>query len=196
MSIAENKKILKKNEALLLLSGGLDSAACLDFLVSNSYKVKCLFINYGQAALKKERSSARKISKFYKSPLQELNLQNIKIKKAGYIQGRNLFLFSTALMVAKFKKGIISSGIHKGTSYLDCSPLFHAKVQEIYDIYTEGRIRVFSPFAEWNKNDIWEYCQQKNVPINLTYSCERGGKPCGKCLSCIDLKYLYAGKIK
>ena len=185
----------KKKEALLLLSGGMDSAACLDFLKSNSYRVTCLFINYGQSALRNERAASKKLSKHYKVKLTELNLSEIALKKTGYIQGRNVFLFSVALTKVPFTSGIISSGIHKGTDYTDCTPEFQQKVQEIYDIYTGGRIRVFSPFSEWNKKDIWDYCQQKKVPLNLTYSCERGGKkPCGKCLSCIDLKLYNAGQ--
>lgn len=187
----------EKKYALLLLSGGMDSAACLDFLTSNSFKVTCLFVNYGQLALKYERIFAKKIAKYYDAEFKEIDISEIKIKKTGYIQGRNLLLYSVALIRAEFKKGIISSGIHKGTSYSDCSPLFHEKVQEIYDIYTDGRIRTFSPFAEWNKKDIWDYCQNRKVPLKLTYSCERGQKKqCGKCLSCKDMKHLYAGENK
>jgi 7-cyano-7-deazaguanine synthase len=184
-------------DALLLLSGGMDSAACLDFLIANSFRVTCLFINYGQLAVRNERFSAKKVAKHYKAKFIELNLSDIGVKKAGYVQGRNLLLYSVALISVGFKKGIISSGIHKGTSYSDCTPLFHQKVQEIYDIYTAGRIRAFSPFTDWNKKDIWDYCQNKKVPLNLTYSCEKGfKKPCGKCLSCIDMKHFYAGKNK
>jgi 7-cyano-7-deazaguanine synthase len=187
----------EKKYALLLLSGGMDSTACLDFLISNSFKVTCLLINYGQLAAKYERAAAKKITKYYGVELKELNLSKINSKKAGYIQGRNFFLYSVALVKTEFKKGIISSGIHKGTSYPDCTPLFNEKVQEIYDIYTEGRIRAFSPFAEWDKKDIWDYCQNRKVPLNLTYSCERGQKKqCGKCLSCKDMKHLYAGENK
>lgn len=188
----DSKKTDYKN-AFLLLSGGMDSAACLDLLLESSYNITCLFVNYGQLAYKKERQSAKKITKFYRVNLIDINVVNAKLKETGYIQGRNLFLFSIALAEMPFERGIISSGIHNGTDYNDCTLHFQEKVQEIFNIYSNGRIRIFSPFAEWNKKNIWDYCQQKKVPLNLTYSCERGGKiPCGECLTCSDLNKLHA----
>jgi 7-cyano-7-deazaguanine synthase len=44
-----------------------------------------------------------------------------------------------------------------------------------------------APFATWTKQDIIAYCRTRNVPVHLTYSCERGTEPpCGTCLSCKD----------
>ena len=189
------RKGKEDKQALVLLSGGLDSTACLDFLCSNSYKVTSLFIDYGQLARNQEQHSAKKISRYFGVPFIKLKLDNIHFNKTGLLIGRNLFLFSTALMVTKFRLGIIASGIHKGTNYLDCGLPFLNKVQEIYDVYTGGRIRVFTPFADWVKMDIWQYSLQKSVPIKFTYSCEKGTKkPCGKCLSCIDMINLNASK--
>ena len=193
MSSIKRKKEEDK-QALVLLSGGLDSTACLDFLCSNSYKVTSLFIDYGQLARNQERHSAKIISKYFNVPFVKLKLENIHFNKTGLIIGRNLFLFSLALMTTKFRRGIIASGIHRGTNYLDCGLPFLNKAQEIYDVYTGGRIRIFTPFADWVKIDIWKYCLEKNVPTKFTYSCEKGTKkPCGKCLSCLDMINLNAG---
>ena len=127
--------------------------------------------------------------------LKKLEITSSKRYGAGFIMGRNLLLYSIALVEFKYEYGIIASGIHKGTNYADCKPKFLTKVQETYDIYTEGRVRLLTPFINWVKADILQYCEEKEVPINITYSCEIGKeKPCGKCLSCLDLKKYYAGK--
>jgi len=111
----------------------------------------------------------------------------------GFIRGRNLFLISIAAMANPWKSGLISIGVHKGTNYSDCSMEFIDTVQKTVDIYENGKVAISAPFGSWTKNDIWEYCKKKNVPIEYTYSCELGLKqPCGRCLSCQDLKKLHA----
>jgi 7-cyano-7-deazaguanine synthase len=91
------------------------------------------------------------------------------------------------------RNGIIALGVHAGTPYIDCSQEFIKAIQSTFDDYSDGRIRIGAPFVEWKKQDIWLYCQEKQVPVKLTYSCEKGCKPpCGRCLSCRDRKALYA----
>jgi 7-cyano-7-deazaguanine synthase len=86
-----------------------------------------------------------------------------------------------------------ATGLHAGTAYGDCTSSFVALMQQVFDIYTDGICRVAAPFVEWTKKDIWDFCVEEQVPINLTYSCEVGGKvPCGLCLSCKDLEVLRA----
>ena len=109
--------------------------------------------------------------------------------------GRNSLLLNVALIVFPFKTGLISLGIHSGTNYSDCTEKFIVEMQDIFNIYTNGRIQIDAPFLKWNKNQIWEFLKSQNVPLHFTYSCELGEKqPCGKCKSCNDLEVLYAGK--
>ena len=103
------------------------------------------------------------------------------------MQGRNAFLLFSALMKFKARSGIIAIGVHSGTPYFDCSMSFVQSMQSMFDNYTDGRIRVGAPFIEWTKRDIWNYCNDRQVPLQLTYSCEEGhNSPCGQCLSCRD----------
>jgi 7-cyano-7-deazaguanine synthase len=105
--------------------------------------------------------------------------------------GRNALLTFIALMETDFQSAIIALGIHSATPYYDCSPNFLSSAQTIVDGQCDGRIRIVAPFAEWTKSEIWSYCTEKQVPLALTYSCERGGElPCGTCLSCRDLEAL------
>jgi 3'-phosphoadenosine 5'-phosphosulfate sulfotransferase (PAPS reductase)/FAD synthetase len=46
----------------VLLSGGIDSSACLQFLLDRRHDVYALFIDYGQAAAERERLAAGAIT--------------------------------------------------------------------------------------------------------------------------------------
>ena len=80
-------------------------------------------------------------------------------------------------------------GIHDGTMYNDCSEHFVSENNRVVDCYANGTVIVEAPFIQWYKKDIIKYVIEKGLPIELTYSCERGCfPPCGECLSCGDRK--------
>lgn len=70
---------------------------------------------------------------------------------------------------------MIAIGIHEGPQYLDCSERFLKSIQAVVDGYADGRIRVAAPFLKWSKQIIWEFCKEVGVPVDSTYSCEKGG---------------------
>jgi 7-cyano-7-deazaguanine synthase len=179
------------NEAMVLLSGGVDSAACIAFLQSQNIRASGLFINYGHSAAKQEYQAAVAISEFYKAPLKHIAVSGFQQWGVGFVPGRNAFLLHTALMAVSFKKGMVAIGIHSGTAYRDCSDYFLRQMQSSFDIYAEGRIHVSAPFLHWTKKEIWDYGRKMSVPFELTYSCEAGrDQACGQCLSCIDRGFL------
>ena len=179
-------------DVLVLLSGGIDSTACAYFYKSQGFSVETLFINYGQAAIEKEVIAAQQIAATLAVPHNTITLGR-RVTKAfkGEIIGRNAFFLFAALMEFQGKSGIIGIGIHSGTPYYDCSVEFVQKIQETFDGYTEGCVRIGVPFIEWSKTDVWKYFLNSGIPSELTYSCELGlPQPCGKCLSCKDLEAL------
>jgi 7-cyano-7-deazaguanine synthase len=179
----------------VLLSGGLDSAACLHYYLALERPVRALFVDYDQAAVHAERGSARAVARFYGAALGEITVSGPKTFSAGEIVGRNAFLVMTAAMHHPTRSGVIALGIHAGTGYYDCSPDFLSLVNRILDGYSDGRVRCDAPFIGWDKLAIWRYCQKCAVPVELTYSCEAGQTPpCGRCLSCLDRRQLHASK--
>lgn len=185
----------RKQNATVLLSGGIDSSTCVEFYQRQNFKVDSLFIDYGQPAALFEKKASKKISNHYGIDLTIISVKS-KVKfKSGEIIGRNLFLLSNALMQFKYKKGFIVIGIHDGTTYPDCTKKFIDDVQKVFDLYKNGSIMIGAPFASFKKVEIYSYAKENNVPLSLTYSCEKGKKqPCGKCLSCKDLENLYGSK--
>src|SRR5688572_27828307 len=101
-----------KRRTLVLLSGGLDSAACVHFYASHGRGVDTLFVDYGQAARISERRAAAKISKHYGSNHCELKLIGSKSKREGVIRGRNAFLLLTALIEWQEVSGTVAMGVH------------------------------------------------------------------------------------
>jgi len=176
---------------MVLLSGGIDSAACLDYYLKEKFDIISIFIDYGQKAKTYELKSARKIAEYYKVRFEEITLKSTKIFSDGEIIGRNVFLILTAIMNYPEFKGIISLGIHIGTPYYDCSESFVKTINQLLQGYMGGNVLLDAPFLKWNKLMIYKYCKDNNVPLNLTYSCENGtDPPCGLCLSCRDRKGL------
>jgi len=190
LTVADKKRNLT---AVVLLSGGIDSAACVRYYLDLGFQIRGLFIDYGQRARDNESESAIQVANYYDIPLDKLSLYPVKHFGPGKIRGRNAFLIIAALLFYPQFKGILSLGIHSGTPYYDCSQQFISDIATIIDAYVGGEVRIEAPFIKWDKASIYTYCKEKNVPILLTYSCEAGmSPPCGKCRSCKDREALNA----
>ena len=113
-------------------------------------------------------------------PIHHMN-SLVRVKRQSQLRlsiqclpARNALLLSVALMSMECDSGIVAIGIHAGTPYVDCSLDFQRRMQNVYDLYTNGSVRIDAPFIQWTKSDIWDYAQMQNVPLNLTYSSNLG----------------------
>ncbi|HSU52795.1 MAG TPA: 7-cyano-7-deazaguanine synthase [Candidatus Dormibacteraeota bacterium] len=184
-------ELTRDGSVCVLLSGGIDSAACVAFYLVRGFQVRALHVDYNQPAARNEEAASAAIAKHYNVERLSLRLRGAAPKSPGLIYGRNGMLLLIALMELRQESSLFATGIHAGTRYADCSQSFVRAMQGVFDLYTDGVCRVAAPFVEWSKRDIWEFCAKHQVPIELTYSCEFGGhKPCGKCLSCKDKEAL------
>ena len=102
MKVGENvrscKKLLESSpptEVLVLLSGGLDSAACLHFYVALGRQVAAVFIDHGQPASDEEASSAHAVAHYYRVPLRTHTWCGSTERTVGSIFGRNAFLLGS-----------------------------------------------------------------------------------------------------
>jgi 7-cyano-7-deazaguanine synthase len=179
---------------VVLMSGGIDSSACASLLLHQGYSVRGLFIDYGQAAAPGERNAVLAVADKLSISLSQYTFEGGKTFGRGEIIGRNAFLISAALLFGNARAGLISIGIHAGTTYYDCSEAFVASMSRIVEEYTGGELQLVAPFIDWSKKQVYDYYVSTGLDPQLTYSCENGSvHPCGRCASCVDRKALDAG---
>lgn len=187
----------QKSKVIILHSGGIDSTALIRFYQKLGFNPTSFFVDYGQLAKKAEAKAVKKICGYYEIESKKVQIHSTVKFGSGDVLGRNLFLISTALMFSKMQKGIIGIGIHAGTEYIDCNDPFVKACNEILLQYSDGKIMLSTPFLKLSKFDILQYCKGEEVPLELTYSCEKGAAvPCGTCGTCRELKTIYARKDK
>jgi len=171
---------------VVLMSGGLDSTALIDFYLRRRANVKCIHFQYGQSNGLSEAKSVKEITEYYKVEGRVAEFQFPLMRRRNELVGRNtMFVLGASCLEQPPTR--IALGIHSGTEYYDCSKSFVDDCQRILDGYFGGTVRVEAPFLGFRKADVAEYCKTNNVPMHLTYSCQRQNyPPCGVCSSCQD----------
>ena len=205
------KSLPAGRQAVVLLSGGLDSAVALYFAKKSGFKCSCLIFDYGQRH-KREIESARYIAKKANCPAQVMkidlpwkgsSLLDRKISVVGhkvtreipstYVPARNIIFLSFALSFAEAMGAeAIFIGAHSQdySGYPDCRAEFFRAFSKVILTGTKAGcqrkgIRIKAPLINKNKAEIIKLGRRLKVPFALTWSCYRGGKvPCGKCDSC------------
>jgi len=193
--------------AVVLLSGGLDSATVLYYALAQGYKCQVLIFDYGQRH-KQEIACAIKIAQVsgcaykilkIKFPWKGSALLDRKISlpekiSSGvpitYVPARNIIFLSFALSMAEvIKASAIFIGAHACdySGYPDCRGEFFKAFVEMAKVglATKLKIRILVPLLNKSKSQIISLGRKMGVPFGLTWSCYRAGKqPCGKCDSC------------
>lgn len=175
------------SEAMVLMSGGIDSTACAHFLKGRNHNVRGVFFNYGQAAAAAESHAVRRAASFLHVPLSVYEVTGAESFSQGELPFRNAFLITSAAFLSGSKSGLLAIGVHAGTPYFDCSTTFVESMARIICDHTNGSLRLIAPFLQWTKGEVFQYFVSSGIPVDLTYSCEAGlSPPCGLCASCRD----------
>jgi 7-cyano-7-deazaguanine synthase len=178
-------------DSVVLLSGGIDSTTLVASLAEQGEPTRCLFVDYGQSAAQDERAAAQSVAAHYGVRLQAIRLRGLSFGE-GEIRGRNAFLLHTGLLALPLGPAVLMIGIHGGVPYVDCTEEFLKTQQRSFEVHTEGEVQIAAPFVDMDKGDVLRLAQELDVPLQVTYSCERGGIPCGRCLSCLDRAHISA----
>lgn len=172
---------------LVLLSGGIDSAAVLAAYLSERHPVSALFVDYGQPARRSERAAAQAIAKHYGAPFKIAKIGMRLPKTQGEFFGRNALLALLGGAAEERRPLIVAAGIHSSSPYYDTTPGFAADMQRVFDGYANGAITLGAPFLAMPKTTVVRFARRHRVPLSLTYSCEVKNAPaCGRCPSCAD----------
>jgi 7-cyano-7-deazaguanine synthase len=203
-----------KPRAVVLLSGGLDSATSAAQAQVDGYEVIALSLFYGQRH-DRELLAAQDIVN-HLGIAEHFNLQvnlsqwggssltdsAMMVPTAGvvedgipntYVPGRNTVFLSIALSLAEAKQAeAIYLGINAVdySGYPDCRPEYLEAVQRLAMLSSKAGLeghapKLIAPLVMDTKVDIVRRAVALGVPIERTWSCYQGGEvPCGVCDSC------------
>jgi 7-cyano-7-deazaguanine synthase len=200
--------------AVVLLSGGLDSATTAAIALAEGYYAIALSFRYGQRH-EKELQAASKIAPILgieEHFIIDVNLsgwggssltdESIAIPQDGvqtniipstYVPGRNTVFIAIALSLAEAKNAeAIYLGINAVdySGYPDCRPEYLEAYQKLANFSSKVGVegnppQLIAPLVKDSKVDIVRRALALGVPIESTWSCYQGSEsPCGLCDSC------------
>lgn len=175
----------------VLLSGGVDSALVASLLAADGWSPNALWVDYGQPAAVAERAASRVLATYHGIDWKEVKVPGMEVPQAGEITARNDLL--VAIGRAFTPNTSLAIGIHSGTPYADCSVDWLSAWNTVIDVQHYGVISLLAPLVNLTKAEIFALSHECKLPIELTYSCEVGPSPCGRCLSCLDREVALAG---
>ncbi|MFT4861284.1 MAG: 7-cyano-7-deazaguanine synthase [Pseudohongiellaceae bacterium] len=201
-------------KAVVLVSGGLDSATCLGIAKDQGYETYALSFNYGQRSIS-ELAAAQRVTKalacaehkilsldmgqFGGSALTDSSIDIPTSPTQGipitYVPARNTVFIANALAWAEvLNASAIFIGVNAldYSGYPDCRPEYVAAFQTLIDLATKSgveghKISLMSPLIDLSKADIIKLGSGLGIDYKLTVSCYQAditGAACGVCDSC------------
>ncbi|ARS91505.1 7-cyano-7-deazaguanine synthase QueC [Natrarchaeobaculum aegyptiacum] len=202
------------DRAVVLLSGGMDSATAAYEARARGYDLYALHTSYGQRTEDRERECAERLA-------EELPVEDVLTVETGhlaaigassltdeemavpdadlesdevpdtYVPFRNANLLAMAVSYAEANEcSAVFIGAHSEdfAGYPDCRPAFFDAFERLVAVGTrpETEIAIEAPFVDWSKTDIAARGVDLEVPYEHTWSCYRESEPaCGTCDSCL-----------
>ncbi|RTZ60612.1 MAG: 7-cyano-7-deazaguanine synthase QueC [Gammaproteobacteria bacterium] len=206
MSVVDNKK------AVVLVSGGLDSATVLAMAQDQAYQCHALSFDYGQRH-GSELEAARRVAasatehRIMRLPIGDLGGSALTDKDIDvpdtatdgipvtYVPARNTVFLSIALGWAEIIGAhdiFIGANAVDYSGYPDCRPAFIEAFEKLANVATrdgvEGRsFSIHAPLLDLAKSEIIRRGMALGVDYAQTVSCyqaDQQGRACGSCESC------------
>jgi 7-cyano-7-deazaguanine synthase len=199
-------------EAIVLVSGGMDSLVCAAIALKAHKNVAFLHMDYGQKTSLREQECFEKIADHYKIKTRKiinvgflrqiggssLTDDSISVKDFkgdsslipdSYVPFRNSIILSLAVSWAEVlgaKHLYIGANWEDSPGYPDCRPEYYEAFNQVVKVGTKaGNIHIETPVIRLKKKDIVEKGLELKVPFDLSWSCyARADKACGVCDSC------------
>jgi 7-cyano-7-deazaguanine synthase len=203
-----------KASAVVLLSGGLDSATALAIARSQGFECYALSVEYGQrhsaeldaarrvaaaAGVRDHRVMSVDLAGIGGSALTDKTIAVPESPTTGipvtYVPARNTIMLSLALGWAEvLGAGDIFIGVNvvDFSGYPDCRPEFIAAFARLAELATKAGVegqpyRIQAPLISLSKAEIIREGVRLGVDYGLTVSCyqaDADGRACGLCDSC------------
>ena len=207
------KRVCSMGRVVVLLSGGLDSATTLAFVISRGMEACALSFDYGQRH-RRELESGRRIAEHYgvrreifrmdfsfarnSSLTSSLDVEDRPLEKIGddipatYVPARNSVFLSIGSAYAEAlgcDSVAIGANALDYSGYPDCRPEYMNAMERALNlgtrIGTNGGLKIMVPLQFLTKKEIIGLGLSLQVPFGLTRSCYRDNeKACGRCDSC------------
>ncbi len=205
---------MHQEKAVVLVSGGLDSATVLAMAKSQGFRCFTLSFDYGQRH-RAELVAAQKIAAAYPDVVHKvvtLNLdsiggsaltdQDIAVPESPtegipvtYVPARNTIFLSIALgwaEVLEASRIFIGVNAVDYSGYPDCRPEFIEAFTQLANVATKvgvegGVMQICAPLSALSKADIIRAGVALGVDYSATVSCYQAdalGRACGRCDSC------------
>lgn len=209
------------NKAVVLLSGGLDSATTLAIAQNNRYDCYALSVDYGQrhgselaAAKKLARCLGAREHKTIKVDLtvfggSALTNKFIAVPTQGtkggipvtYVPARNTIMLSLALAWAEVLEShhiFIGVNVVDYSGYPDCRPEYVAAFEKMANLATKAAIEgaklsIHTPLISLSKVDIIRRGISLGVDYSLTVSCYQADQAGRACGVCDSCRLRRAG---
>lgn len=199
-------KAANNTKAIVMLSGGLDSAVALYWAKRKGWKIQGLSFTYFKRSHREmvaaERTSKRASCEFrifqipFLKEIEDLKIKsrNNYLKKApgAYIPSRNSIFYGIASSIAEVSNSryiVAGHNADDAKSFPDSSERFFEAFNEVSAIgtYSHGRTgKVIMPLGKLSKTGVIKLGEDLGVPFELTWSCYFSRtRPCGKCNSCL-----------
>ena len=207
---------MRKGAAVVLLSGGMDSATALFWARRRFRRCIALAVDYGQTH-QRELHAARRVARAAGIPLVESrcefpwggsaltdrrlaipvrrNLRGIGRRiPVTYVPARNAIFLGLAAGCAEALGAdaiVIGANALDYSGYPDCRPGFLRAFERALALGTKRgvggrRLRILAPLLRLGKPGIVRLGRRLGVPLDMTYSCYRGGRQlCGRCDACV-----------
>ena len=200
-------------QAVVLLSGGLDSMVCAALARERGFSVIALTVDYNQRH-RVELDAARAIAAMLaqRHIVLPLDLRafggsaltsDIAVPKEGvgpgipvtYVPARNTIFLSLALGLAEASGArdiFIGVNALDYSGYPDCRPEFIAEFERLANLATKAgvegdRFTVHAPLQHMSKADIAREADRLRLDAALSHSCYdplEDGRHCGRCDAC------------
>ena len=184
------------DSTVLLLSGGLDSAA----LAAWVRPAMTVFVRYGQKPQVAEENAARAVAAHLSLPLEVVDLplgdvggglmhDDVPLPDAPSPEWwpfRNQFLATVGAAVAirhHLTDVALASVRGDGDRHMDGSRLFYEKLDAVMS-FQEGRVHVSAPAVHLSTTELLREAAAQRHLIGWTVSCHRANEPCSDCPGC------------
>ena len=207
--------------AVVLLSGGLDSATVLAIAKEQGFNCHCLSFDYGQrhrAELQAADNVARALGAASHRTLKldmgqiggsALTDTSIAVPTAGvqpgipvtYVPARNTVMLSLALGLAEVLGAqdiFVGVNAVDYSGYPDCRPEYIDAFERMANLATKagvegGQLRIHAPLIDLSKAEIVAEGSRLNVPYALTVSCYQADDQGRACGVCDSCRLRHEG---